>query len=337
MEQHRQDNFMIEKMAKDLGLPATGDPIKTILKYCERRIQELCSPISEFKSLIDMLDMAANKVGTTFKVINTNEDLVSVSNVYLNRNEKAFATLEAELSEDVFGVTYKLQERKKLWELPFVSVIDCRGAKAARAYFTKWHEVAHLLTLTEPARLVFKRTHTSPEDMQDPEERLMDTIAGKLGFLAGLTHKYIEREISFNEIERLRMLLCHEASRQAAIINFVKYWPSPCIHLRAEVALTKTQNARLRGQSLDSIALPEPTLRAVRVVPNEQAHARGFLLFDGVSIPERSVVYRTFMRGNDYEEAVEDLSWWKRSSFGRVKVKAKAVAGSVEALIIPLD
>ena len=205
--------------------------------------------------------------------------------------------------------------------------------------------------MTDDARAVFRRTHESPKSegpggkqgrylpsVIDPEEQLVDTIAGKFGFFTGLTRRYVEREISFDEIERMRMLLCHEASRQAALNNFVKYWPNPCIYLRAEVGLTRSQDARLRGRSLDDIDLPEPALRVVSMNYNEKSHrVRGFVLFNGVVVPERSVVYRAFMRGRDDDEAEEDLSWWGRQSSGRVRVKARSFHGSVEALIIPLD
>lgn len=336
MEQHKHPNSKIAEMANDLGLQAGADPYGAILRFCETRVEEFFPPVSECESLMDFLDSAANYVGTIFLYVTSDEELAAISRKYLDRNEKGFAVLESELAGEVYGITFKLKAPIR-GELQFVSVIDCRGAKAARAYFTKWHEVAHLLTLTEPMRSVFKRTH--PErGVHDPEERLMDAIAGKFGFFAGVTRKYIEREISFNEIDRLHMLLCHEASRQAALINFVKYWPTPCIHLRAEVALSKAQKAWLHGKSIDAIEhLPEPTIRASRVHPNEQARARGFLLFDGLKVPERSVVYRTFMSGTGYDEAVEDLSWWGRPPSGRVKVKVKATTGSVEVLIIPLD
>jgi hypothetical protein len=336
MGERKHPNSQIAEMAKDLGLHADADPYGAILRYCEERVEEFYTPVGECESLLELLDAAANYVGTVFLQVESDEDLVAISRKYLDRNEKGFAILEYELSGEVFGITFKLQTPTE-GELPFVSVIDSRGAKTARAYFTKWHEVAHLLTLAGSKRSVFRRTHPSQGGL-DPEERLMDAIAGKFGFFAGLTRRFIEREISFNEIERLRLLLCHEASRQSALINLVKYWPTPCIHLRAEVGLTKAQKAWLDGRSIDAIErLPEPAVRVVRADPNEQARSRGIYLYDGLRVPERSVVYRVFMRGSGYEEAVEDLSWWERLPPRRVRVKAKAVAGSVEALIIPLD
>ena len=59
-----------------------------------------------------------------------------------------------------------------------MAVIDCRGGKLARRFFTRWHEIAHRLTThadrgdEEPA---YRSEH-------DPIERMMDEIAGHVGF-----------------------------------------------------------------------------------------------------------------------------------------------------------
>jgi hypothetical protein len=116
--------------------------------------------------------------------------------------EKIFAGLDKELSEDVFAITYRRNNRET-WEPEFVSVIDARGAKALRAYFTKWHELAHLLTLTDQLRLSFRRTHIA-KDFNSPEEALMELIAGHFGFYGPMIKPHISGAISFDAIETLR-------------------------------------------------------------------------------------------------------------------------------------
>jgi hypothetical protein len=58
--------------------------------------------------------------------------------------------------------------------------------------------------------------------------------------------------------------------------------PRPCLFMdTSEVALSKAQKAWLQGKPINAIEhLPEPTVRASRVHPNEQARAHGFLLFE---------------------------------------------------------
>src|ERR1035441_6851450 len=92
-------------------------------------------------------------------------------------------------------------------ELPFVSVIDCRGEKRFRSYYTKWHELGHLLILTDQMRLTFRRTHFGLED-KDPEEALVDVIAGAFGFLPDIVRPLAKGQPSFDGIEDIRIHLC---------------------------------------------------------------------------------------------------------------------------------
>jgi len=74
--------------------------------------------------------------------------------------EVGFVDLVNELSEDVFGITIR-RHKQQLFECPFVSIIDCRGSMVSARYFTKWHQIAHLLTLTDQLRLVFVERSTA--------------------------------------------------------------------------------------------------------------------------------------------------------------------------------
>jgi len=117
-------------------------------------------------------------------------------------------------------------------------------------YFTKWHEIAHLLTQTDQMRLVFRRTHSSVNH-HDPEEQLMEVIAATVGFYEPLVHRFIDDEISFDAIENLRTKLCPEASKQSALINFPKRWISPVVLIRAELGFKKDEEARLNQGPFD--------------------------------------------------------------------------------------
>jgi hypothetical protein len=141
-------------------------------------------------------DLTASKLGTKFEEIHSDDELDEVRERYLRQGEKAFASLQEELSAQVFGVTFRRTSRRS-WELPFVSVIDCRGEKRFRSYYTKWHELGHLLILTDQMRLTFRRTHFGLED-KDPEEALVDVIAGAFGFLPELVRPLAKGQPSFD-------------------------------------------------------------------------------------------------------------------------------------------
>jgi hypothetical protein len=286
-----------------------------------------------------MLEWVANRLGTSFITIHTDGDVRRVKQEYLERQEPGFIQLEEELAPHVFGLTIKLQHREP-WEQEFVSIIDCRGEKAVRSYFTKWHELAHLLTLNGQRRLLFKRTHAFVNG-GDPEERLMDIIAGHFGFYPRIVQKFMNEEISFHAIGRLREQLCPEASSQSSLINFVRCWNHPCILLRVESALKKDEEAQLCQGSFAFLDAPQPMLRAVQTSPNDLARKRRFTIHENMRVPERSIISRVFSRVMLYDEAEECLSWWEASNGAclprcAVRVKARWSGQSVEALVIPL-
>src|SRR5690606_15344170 len=107
-------------------------------------------------------------------------------------------------------------------------LIDCRGDKRFRSYYTKWHELGHLLILTDQMRLSFRRTHVV-RDEKDPEEMMVDVIAGTFGYFKDIVRPVTSGPVSWESIEAVRTRLCPESSRQAAVIGIVKSWPVPAL------------------------------------------------------------------------------------------------------------
>lgn len=322
--------FPIHKLAADLGLKASSDPIAAILAFCDRKVGAFLKEMETCHSLMDFLNWVGARVGTRFICIRSEEDLLSTVAEFVALGEKAFAGLESELADDVYGITYRLQNAAS-FAPPFVSIIDCRGDKNARAYFTKWHEIAHLLTLTDQQRLRFTRSH-SEADRKDPEERLMDIIAGKIGFYHRIFHKTVSGNISFSQLERVRQELCPEASLQSSLISFIKYWPVPCIYLRADVGLNKREEQTVGQGTFNFMDAPAPVLRAVEVSVNELAREEGFQLFPNMRIPESSAVQTLFASGFGSTNAIEDFQDWNSRSSGNVNIEARFRNG-VEVLI----
>jgi hypothetical protein len=324
-------------LAADLGLPKSDRPSRTILDFVVRGIRKIAKKFS-CRNLDGLLVAVAGEVETTFEDIHSNDDLRKVQEKYIRKGESGFANLEAELrgAKD-FGITIRRVHREP-WEPQFVSVIDCRGEKSFRSYFTKWHELAHLLTLTPQMRLVFRRTHSSMA-VQDPEERLMDAIAGEVGFLPDFLPN-ASGDVSFEMIEQIRQEYCPTASRQAAMIGIVKSLPQPCILLTAGLALRKDEESGASQMILDvGLVEPTPVLRAIHVTANVAARDEGVLMHRQWRIPTESVITQVFDSGGS-GQAVEDLNWWRTSSGSQLKpcrvlVKARKEWDSVVALVIP--
>jgi len=328
----------VHTLATDLGINPTGDPVREILRFCEKRIRRFLRDFPDCATLSQLLEIAASKLGTKFEEIRSDEELEEARVRYVRQNEKAFAALHEELPAQVFGVTFKRTSRKP-WELPYVSVIDCRGEKKSRSYYTKWHELGHLLILTDQMRLTFRRTHFGLDD-KDPEEALVDLIAGSFGFLPEMIQPLAKGQPSFDRIEEIRKQLCPEASQQASLIGITKAWPKPCILLQAQMALKRGERRELAQGTLGFQDRPQEVLRAVQVTPNDAARTANLVIFPNMRVPARSIIARVFAGEAPGDQATEDLSWWESSDGGklprmRVTVQARSGWDGVRALIMP--
>jgi hypothetical protein len=138
----------IWEIASALRLASNGSPADAILKFCEQRAAAMLADFPHCATPSDLLDIMAAMLGTTFEAIRSDEELVALQRRYVQSGELGFAALDKELHSDIYGVTYR-RMTAGTGERAFVSAIDCRGDKGLRSYFTKWHEIGHLLILTD--------------------------------------------------------------------------------------------------------------------------------------------------------------------------------------------
>jgi len=332
-------NLTIRTLAADLGLRPSEDPVSEIIRYCHKQVKQFLADLpSCCSNPAELLELVANKLRTEFREVHSDQDLESVRREFLDKKEAGFITLHKELDGHVLGITLK-RLNPKPWDLSYVSVIDCRGENLRRAYFTKWHELVHLLVLTDQSRLVFRRTHTA-EQRKSPEEALVDVVAGTLAFYADLVRPYAKGEISFEAIEALRQQLCPSASQQSALLGIAQVWSTPCILVEARLGHKAGENDPDQG-SFGFRKVPAPVLRAIHAKPNDSARNAGIKVIPNFRVPPKSVIYRVFHEGLTYAETVEDLSLWRSSTgaswgAGPVRVKARRLGDSVQALIIPI-
>jgi hypothetical protein len=325
----------IGKLASDLGLKATGRPVSEIVEYVRRRVGKV---VKNYKctDLASLLGAAAHDAKTIIREVHCDADLDQIIAEFVPQGERIFANLRNELRDHDYAITLKRQHAAK-FDLPFVSVIDCRGPKMFASYFTKWHELAHLFTLTPQMRLVFRRTHAAA--VLDPEESLMDIIAGEMAFWPAFLNAGHHQDISFDLIERIRNEFCPQASYQASLIGIVKALPKPCILLSAQLDLKKSEKFDPLQMRLSNCDAPSPQLRAVHVSVNRAARDENICMHPHWRVPERSAIYRSFEQRSHFE-AVENLDWWATSSGSRLRsctvlVKARYSPESVTALLIP--
>lgn len=331
------DSIAVHRLVADLHLGSSAEPVRAVLKYCHRRVRSFLREYGECPTVAELLQVLADKLGTRLVEINSDGELGDLQSHYAGRGELMFAALDRELGgSGDYGITLKLT-RPEAWEQPYISIIDCRGPKRQRRYHTKWHEIGHLLILTDQTRLAFNRSHDSKQP-KSAEESLVDAIAGDMSFYPDLIKPHLNGRITFERVEQVRAALCPDASMYSAVLNVSKLWPTPCIWLEADLAAKKRDETA--QQSFGFKDPPERVLRAVHTAANEPAREQGLCIIPRFRVPKRSVINQVFERGLTFGEAWEDLSWWESSDGARlnscaVHVEAKRIGQSIHALVEP--
>lgn len=270
----------------------------------------------------------------------SDEELAALSGQYVERGEIVFATLASELSPDAFGILIQL------WNVPnaksprFVAVIDCRGEKSLRRYWTLWHEMAHCLTAVDQYQLPLRRT-TAEAIAKDPIEKLTDMVASEFAFYGPLFDPVLNEELTrrggltFEGIERVRSRFCSDASMSATINACVKGVDAPIILLEAGLAFKKAER-ELTNSGVKGI---QPSLRVLKSVGNESARRQSFFIPPNMRVPLESVIARVFagVRVND-SSASEAMEQWVTSTGrklppARISVQARRAGDRVVALV----
>lgn len=246
-----RDAPQIRKLAYDLGLKPGDDPVTDILNCTHAKIR---SYMREFPqtTLAGLLNLVIATLDTEMIEIRTDEELAILRNEMMKKGETAFINIIEELSPEYSFAETIQRQNPRPGDRRFISVIDCRGDKATRRYFSKWHELAHLITLTDQMRLTYCRTHV-PGQKKDPEESLMDVIAGNLGYLPELIAPYAKGQISFDAIKQLHQDLCPESSFRAAMIGISNAWPRPCVCVQVGLGYKRAIEDSMNQLRLDSL------------------------------------------------------------------------------------
>ena len=272
-----------------------------------------------------------------FEIIRNDEDSTEIRLRYIAAGERAFANLEDEFPADVSGVTFR-RLAKKPWEPDFVSVIDSRGDRSFRANHTKWHELGHLLVMTDQLRIAFRRTFCK-QDFKDPEESLVDVLAGHFEYWPAFFVGRMTGRVSFCKMEEVRAQICPEASKASSILGLVKAWPTPCILIEAGLDYKqKDKNLQHQG-AMPFRDPPKKDLRVTSVLVNDPARLLGMRLHRKWRVPRESALYRTFEGGEPIVE-IENLNWWTTSAGSRlpdfqVFVETRKASEMLQALITP--
>ena len=344
--------YSVIRMASELNLPASATPVSSIVRFCLQRIDTwLREGGATTRTLSELQEMACTRLRLVFHEVWSDDDLRRVISKYVTMGEVVFATLADDLDPQTFAALIERRHVTASSQDRYVAVIDCRGhEKAARRFFTRWHEIAHLITLGRQLELPFHRSTTN----RDPLERLMDVIAGEIGFYDPLVRPAVRDEVrssgilSFEGVERVRDRVCPDASFHATLIACVSRSPRPAVLVEAGMGYKKAERAALRSQQrrMFPAAPPQAQLRVASATRNDAARQRGLRIDKNMQVPSDSLVYQHFhavgLGTVVNQHAVERLSIWKHSDGtavgdGTIQVQTRRVGDHVLALIQPAN
>lgn len=332
-------------LAGQLGVGGAA-PVDGILAYCRRRIDGWVAEAGSVATIDGLESLVTRRLQMVFEEIRTDEDFNRLTEVYARgKKEFVFAGMRTKF-DDADNMTYgALVQRRNAGADDadrFVAVIDCRDFKLARRFFTRWHEIAHRLTthcdMPEP---VFRSEH-------DPIERLMDEIAGHVGFyepiFAPAYRKASEGKplLTFGTVESVISEAFPAASFQATLFACARRLRTPVVYLEATLAHKKEVKRRLATPSMFGDDPPPGELRAVKVIPNEAAQQERFTIPTNMRVPSDSVIYRLFdAEPQTSGDGQEDLGQWesqgKRLEERAVVVEARKVPDRVIAIVQPVE
>lgn len=336
-------------LAEDLGLVRGGRPVEAIIEYCLRRIDGWVGQAGGVLDIEELEALVTERLQMVFEEIWSDADFDRLKAKYAkDRKDAIFASLRMRF-DDPDNPTYGIliRRRNAPTDAPdrYVAVIDCRGDKAARRFFTRWHEIAHRLTAVDQLDEPVYRSE------RHPIERLMDEIAGQVGFYGPLFDPVFQAArqgkelLLFETVEAVVRQGFPDASFQATLCACTRKLATPVIYLEAGLAHKAVVKRDIEDDSPRLFAFEEPPaeLRAVRVVANEAAQREKFVIPQNMRVPESSVI-RSLFEADGARDAAnrEDLGNWsdsmgKRLDGRAVAVEARKVADRVIAIVQPVE
>lgn len=313
MNRTRRKISPVLDIARGLGMPVSGDPVAYLIAHCRRAVDRWVQDYGP-RSLRELLETAAAKIGVIIEEVHQDWDLPNISQRYLAQGEGGFACIASELDQRTFALAIRLRHPRN--GCTHVAVIDCRGSKHARRWFSIWHEIVHLI-VNPQLELDFRRTTA---ESKDTVEAMIDKIAGELAFYPPMYDSPLlsSGRPSLSVLETHRKLLSPEASREASYATIVSRLRRSTLFLVAGLALKASEQRALESRRPPTV-LPTPKLRVLRTAGSESARTAGLFVPHNHRVPPSSIIYRLFHEEIDTSpdgicREIENLDQWKDST-----------------------
>jgi hypothetical protein len=332
--------------AKRLGLATHGDLESAIISHALDKVRAWLAAHGQAGNLSDLLELVATSLNVEIVEIHSDADLDTLLQRIPPHREPVVARLASELDDKTDAIILQLQHRHA-WERPYLAAINCRGWHSFRKYFSKWHEVVHLLLDGAQLRFAFRTTHVK---RKHPEEVLVDKIAGVLAFLPDLLEPVLHEELrrigrlTFTVVDQVRARVAPDASRHAAILACVRTCPDAVYFIRAGLGYNRSEKHMLEDAlpfPSDGETSPVAKLRVRETAASPAAQVLGIRLHHNMQVPAGSVAAAAFDQPTrSGESGSESLEIWTTSQGGpvgrgEIEIEALRVGEEVWCLAVP--
>jgi hypothetical protein len=317
----------VRLVAKRLGVPLGTNLEEAIIKRCESELSTWIEAHGRPRTLGDLAQLVSGALNVEVVEIHEDEDITSLLRRIPPRIEPVMARIPLELDDDTDAVVIQRQHHQP-WERPFLAVINCRGWHGFRRYFSLWHELVHLLLDGRQLRFAFRRTLVQRQ-RRDPEEVLVDRVAARLGFFPEIflpvfrEHLRCTGRLTFDLVDRVRMAVAGDASRQATLLACLAQYSAPAYFVRAAMGMKRAEmealESRQQGLFPGMSRRPMPKLRVQEVAVSAGARAQAVRFHGNMEVPESSVVSEAFRDSLRRQlTGRERLETWRTSSSGSI-------------------
>ena len=161
-------NQRVIQLARDLGLSTKGDCLVHIENFALAEVDKMIAglPVSDLDKLCRIV---CNRLSLKIEMIKSDEDVDRIADKYTDFHPVLKQQLRLEfLKSTTEGITL-VRDGSAIGQFDYLAVIDTRGERGSRAYFTTWHEITHLILLPPSFPFPqFRRSPTREEIKKDP-------------------------------------------------------------------------------------------------------------------------------------------------------------------------
>ncbi len=343
--ERRAYELQLRGVAKRLGIPLRGATEDAIIHHCKSEVEKWILAHGQQQTLTDLLQLVTGSLNLDVAEIRDDRDLEQLLRRIPPDQEPAMARLQTELDDQTDAIT--LQRRyHRSWERPYLAVINCRGWHVFRKYFSKWHEVVHLLLDGKQLSFAFRRTTVM---RREPEEMLVDRVAAVLAFYPDIFDPVFQEELksagqlTFDVVDRVRHRVAPEASRHATLLACLRHCPHPVYFVQVGMGYKRGEEQSLTHPQAEffpnEVPRPQPKLRVREAAASPAVEHLGIRVHKNMEVPPSSVVASAFEDPFSLPHiGCESLHAWRTSAsgpigYGEVDVEAVRLDEQVWALL----